>query len=137
LADGHQLRTDVVAEIRDRLRSDLTTAMKTGDQIRVRVLRSALTSIENTAAVPAPRTAEGIVGYADVSRLALDRARVVEVLEAEVREREEGAVTYDSMGNTRRQPRCASRQNCSSGIWPSSESALDRHLLFEPAFGDR
>ena len=88
----------VVAEIRDRLRSDLTTAMKTGDQIRVRVLRSALTSIENAAAVPAEGSVEGTVGYADVPRLTLDRARVVQVLEAEVREREEGAVTYDSVG---------------------------------------
>lgn len=87
-----------VGSFRDRLRSDLTTAMKTGDQTRVRVLRSVLTSIENAAAVPAEGSAEGTVGYADVPRLTLDRARVVQVLEAEVREREEGAVTYDSVG---------------------------------------
>jgi len=38
---------DVVAELKDRLRADLNAAMRARDQVRMRTLRMALTSITN------------------------------------------------------------------------------------------
>jgi hypothetical protein len=89
---------DDVARIRNCLRSDLTTAIKYRDQLWVRVLRSAIASIDNAEAVQAPASADGTVGYADVPRLSLDRAQLLHVFEAEVGERQEAIATYESVG---------------------------------------
>lgn len=53
--------------IRDRLRSDLTRAMRNREQARVTVIRTVLAAIDNAEAVEIAETGQGTVGYADVT----------------------------------------------------------------------
>jgi hypothetical protein len=86
------------SDIRSRLRSDLTTAMKTGDKVRIRVVRSTMTAISNAEAVAASTRAEGTVGYADVPRREVGRAQIIELIETEIGEREIAASQYRDVG---------------------------------------
>ena len=72
-----------MAELKDRLRRDLTASMKSRDQLRASTLRMALTAITNTE-VSGEKARE------------LTDEEVVSVLSSETRKRREAASAYDS-----------------------------------------
>lgn len=79
--------------MRDRLRQDLTVAMKRGDRRRVSVLRSALSALANAEAVVAPRQSSTPVafGTTEVPRRELDEVDARALLLREVAEMETAA----------------------------------------------
>jgi len=74
-----------VNELKERLRSDLTDAMRARDQVRLRTLRMALTSITN----------EEVSG--DAAR-ELSDDEIVKVLTREAKKRREAADAFESAG---------------------------------------
>jgi uncharacterized protein YqeY len=74
-----------VAELKDRLRADLNTAMRARDQVRMRTLRMALTSI----------TTEEVAGS---SARDLSDEEIVKVLTREARKRREAAEAFGAAG---------------------------------------
>jgi uncharacterized protein len=74
-----------VAELKERLRADLNTAMRARDQVRMRTLRMALTSI----------TTEEVAG---ASARDLSDEEVVKVLTREARKRREAAEAFGAAG---------------------------------------
>jgi uncharacterized protein len=76
-----------VAELKDRLRADLNAAMRARDQVRLRTLRMALTSI----------TTEEVAGSAARD---LSDDEIVKVLAREVRKRREAAEAFGAAGRT-------------------------------------
>jgi len=76
-----------MSELKDRLRSDLTTAMKARDQLRASTLRMVLTAITN-AEVSGKQATE------------LDDAQVLDVLSTEAKKRREAATAFDEGGRT-------------------------------------
>jgi uncharacterized protein YqeY len=76
---------DLVAELKERLRADLNAAMRARDQVRMRTLRMALTSITNEeVAGPAARD--------------LSDDEIVKVLTREARKRREAAEAFAAAG---------------------------------------
>jgi len=76
-----------VAELKERLRADLNSAMRARDQVRMRTLRLALTSITNEeVAGPAARD--------------LSDDEVVRVLTREARKRREAAEAFSAAGRS-------------------------------------
>src|SRR5579864_7261236 len=78
-------RMDVVADLTARLRADLTAAMRARDQVRMRTLRMALTSITN----------EEVAGAAARD---LSDVEIVRVLTREARKRKEAAEAFGAAG---------------------------------------
>jgi uncharacterized protein len=76
---------DLVAELKDRLRADLNAAMRARDQVRMRTLRMALTSITN----------EEVAGAAARD---LTDGEVLNVLTREARKRREAAEAFSAAG---------------------------------------
>jgi uncharacterized protein len=76
---------DLVAELKERLRADLNAAMRARDQVRMRTLRMALTSITN----------EEVAGAAARD---LTDDEVVKVLTREARKRREAAEAFAAAG---------------------------------------
>jgi hypothetical protein len=74
-----------VAELKDRLRADLNTAMRARDQVRMRTLRMALTSI----------TTEEVAG---TSARDLSDEEIVKVLTREAKKRREAAEAFGAAG---------------------------------------
>jgi uncharacterized protein len=74
-----------VAELKERLRSDLNAAMRARDQVRMRTLRMALTSITN----------EEVAG---TSARELSDEEVVKVLTREAKKRREAAEAFGAAG---------------------------------------
>jgi uncharacterized protein len=74
-----------MAALKDRLRGDLTTAMKARDQVRVRTLRMALTSV----------TREEVAGK---SARELSDDEVIQVLTREAKRRREAADAFAAAG---------------------------------------
>ena len=74
-----------MAELKDRLRTDLTAAMKARDEVRVRTLRMALTSV----------TKEEVAGK---SARELSNDEVVQVLTREAKRRREAADAFAAAG---------------------------------------
>ncbi len=74
-----------MAELKDRLRGDLSAAMRARDQVRLRTLRLALTSI----------TTEEVSG--DTARELSDE-EIVKVLTREARKRREAADAFEAAG---------------------------------------
>ena len=74
-----------MAELKDRLRADLNTAMRARDQVRLRALRMALTSITN----------EEVAGAAARD---LSDEEVVKVLTREAKKRREAAEAFGAAG---------------------------------------
>ena len=74
-----------MAELKERLRADLNAAMRARDQVRMRTLRMALTSITN----------EEVAG--DSAR-ALSDEEIVKVLTREARKRREAAEAFGAAG---------------------------------------
>jgi uncharacterized protein YqeY len=78
---------DVVAELKERLRADLNAAMRARDQVRMRTLRMALTSITN----------EEVAG---ASARALSDDEIVKVLTREAKKRREAAEAFGAAGRS-------------------------------------
>jgi uncharacterized protein len=76
-----------VAELKERLRADLNTAMRARDQVRMRTLRMALSSITN----------EEVAG---ASARQLSDEEVMKVLTREARKRREAAEAFGAAGRT-------------------------------------
>jgi len=76
-----------VAELKERLRADLNAAMRARDQVRMRTLRLALTSITN----------EEVAG---ASARELTDDEVVKVLTREARKRREAAEAFGAAGRS-------------------------------------
>jgi hypothetical protein len=76
---------DLVAELKERLRADLNAAMRARDQVRMRTLRMALTSITN----------EEVAG---ATARDLTDEEVVKVLTREARKRREAAEAFSAAG---------------------------------------
>ena len=76
-----------MAELKDRLRTDLNAAMRARDQVRMRTLRMALTSIAN----------EEVAG---ASARDLSDNEIVKVLTREAKRRREAAEAFDAAGRT-------------------------------------
>ena len=74
-----------MAELKERLRTDLSAAMRARDQVRMRTLRSALTAITN----------EEVAGYAARE---LSDDEVLKVLAKEAKKRREAADAFGSAG---------------------------------------
>jgi len=74
-----------VAELKERLRADLNAAMRARDQVRMRTLRMALTSI----------TTEEVAG---ASARDLSDEEIVKVLTREARKRREAAEAFGAVG---------------------------------------
>jgi uncharacterized protein len=74
-----------VTELKDRLRTDLNTAMRARDQVRMRALRMALTSITN----------EEVAG---ASARDLSDEEIVKVLTREAKKRREAAEAFGAAG---------------------------------------
>jgi uncharacterized protein YqeY len=74
-----------VAELKDRLRADLNTAMRARDRVRMRTLRMALTSITN----------EEVAG---ASARDLSDEEIVKVLTREAKKRREAAEAFGAAG---------------------------------------
>ena len=74
-----------MAELKERLRADLNTAMRARDQVRMRTLRMALTSITN----------EEVAGAAARD---LTDDEIVKVLPREARKRREAAEAFSAAG---------------------------------------
>ena len=83
--DSAASRMDVVAELKERLRADLNDAMRARDQVRMRTLRMALTSITN----------EEVAGAA--ARVLTDD-EIIRVLTREARKRKEAAEAFSAAG---------------------------------------
>jgi uncharacterized protein len=76
---------DLVAELKERLRTDLNAAMRARDQVRLRTLRMALTAITN----------EEVSGAAARD---LTDDEIVKVLTREARKRREAAEAFSAAG---------------------------------------
>ena len=76
-----------MAELKDRLRADLNKAMRARDQVRMRTLRMALTSITN----------EEVAG---ASARDLSDDEIIKVLTREARKRREAAEAFGAAGRT-------------------------------------
>jgi uncharacterized protein len=76
-----------VAELKERLRADLNAAMRARDQVRMRTLRMALTSITN----------EEVAG---ASARDLSDDEIVKVLTREARKRREAAEAFSAAGRS-------------------------------------
>ena len=76
-----------MAELKDRLRADLNDAMRARDQVRMRTLRMALTSITN----------EEVAG---ASARDLSDDEIIKVLTREARKRREAAEAFGAAGRT-------------------------------------
>ena len=74
-----------MAELKDRLRADLNTAMRARDQVRMRTLRMALTSITNAE-------------VAGASARDLSDEEIVKVLIREAKKRREAAEAFGAAG---------------------------------------
>jgi uncharacterized protein YqeY len=74
-----------MAELKERLRTDLSAAMRARDQVRMRTLRSALTAITN----------EEVAGHASRE---LSDDEVLKVLAKEAKKRREAADAFGSAG---------------------------------------
>ena len=76
-----------MAELKERLRADLNAAMRARDQVRMRTLRLALTSITN----------EEVAG---ASARDLSDDEIVKILTREVRKRREAAEAFSAAGRS-------------------------------------
>jgi uncharacterized protein YqeY len=81
-----------MSDLKDRLQSDLTTAMKSRDELRTATLRMALTAVR-------------VEEVAGTSQRQLDDAEVVAVLSREAKKRREAAEAFDDGGRPERAER--------------------------------
>lgn len=95
-------------EMKERLRSDLRSALKDRRTDEAKVLRTLVSAIDNAEAPPlsaeqavsAPHQFQS--GSAEVERLRLSRSRLRQLLLAEIREREQAAAKFERLDQTDR-----------------------------------
>lgn len=94
---------DAASQMKERLRTDLRTAMKDRNVLRSRVIRSLVAAIDNAEAPALPLERKKPVQHqfetrsAEIERLRLDRPAVRAVLLAELQERERAAAEFDRL----------------------------------------
>jgi hypothetical protein len=86
--------------IEERMRRDLTAAMKVRDRVRMSVLRTALSAIANAEA-PAVETQAWppqAAGSTEIDRIELDEAERRRIVSAQILDREDTAGQYEQNG---------------------------------------
>jgi uncharacterized protein YqeY len=120
--------------LRERLRSDLTAAMKDRDSLAVGALRSVLGAIDNAEAVahePQSMSTDGPIagarpglGAGEAARLDLSETDVAAVVHAEIADRLDAAALYERAGATDRAGHLRAEAGVLSALlgddWPHS-----------------
>lgn len=94
---------DAASQMKERLRTDLRTAMKNRNELQTRVIRALVAAIDNAEApaLAPERTAPVQHQFenrsAEIERLRLNRPAVRAVLLAELQERERAAAEFDRL----------------------------------------
>lgn len=112
-----------MSELKDRLQSDLTTAMKSRDELRTATLRMALTAVRM----------EEVSGK---SARELDDAEVVTVLGRESKKRREAAEAFDGAGRPDRANRERAEGEVLAGYLPAQLSDDDLRDLVTAAIAE-
>jgi len=112
-----------VNELKDRLRADLTTAMRARDQVRMRTLRLALTSITN----------EEVAG---ASARDLTDEEVVRVLTREARKRREAAEAFSAAGRSEQAAAERAEGEVLAGYLPAQLSDDELAALVDAAIAE-
>ena len=101
-----------MAELKDRLRADLNDAIRSRDQVRLRTLRMALTSITN----------EEVAG---TSARVLSDEEIVKVLTREARKRREAAEAFGAAGRAEQAERELAEGEVLAGYLPAQLEDAD------------
>ena len=112
-----------MAELKDRLRADLNAAMRARDQVRMRTLRMALTSITN----------EEVAGA--VARDLTDD-EIVRVLTREARKRKEAAEAFSAAGRDDRAAAERAEGDVLAGYLPAQLSDDEVAALVDAAIAE-
>ena len=112
-----------MSQLKDRLQSDLTTAMKSRDELRTATLRMALTAVRM----------EEVSGK---SARELDDAEVVTVLGRESKKRREAAEAFDGAGRPDRADRERAEGEVLAGYLPAQLSDGDLRDLVTAAIAE-
>jgi len=112
-----------VAELKERLRADLNTAMRARDQVRMRTLRMALSSITN----------EEVAG---ASARELSDEEIVRVLTREARKRREAAEAFDAAGRDEQAAAERAEGDVLAGYLPAQLSDEELAALVSAAIAD-
>jgi uncharacterized protein YqeY len=112
-----------VAELKDRLRADLNAAMRARDQVRMRTLRMALTSITN----------EEVAGAAARD---LSDDEIVRVLTREARKRKEAAEAFSAAGRDDRAAAERAEGDVLAGYLPAQLSGDELAALVAEAIAE-
>jgi uncharacterized protein len=112
-----------VAELKERLRADLNAAMRARDQVRMRTLRMALTSITN----------EEVAG---ATARDLTDDEVVKVLTREARKRREAAEAFSAAGRTDQAAAERAEGEVLAGYLPAQLSDEDLAALVDAAIAE-
>jgi uncharacterized protein YqeY len=112
-----------MSQLKDRLQSDLTTAMKSRDELRSATLRMALTAVRM----------EEVSGK---SARELDDAEVVTVLGRESKKRREAAEAFDGAGRPDRADRERAEGEVLAGYLPAQLSDDDLRELVAAAIAE-
>jgi uncharacterized protein YqeY len=114
---------DFVAELKERLRADLNAAMRARDQVRLRTLRLALTSITN----------EEVAG---ASARDLTDDEVVKVLTREARKRREAAEAFSAAGRSDQAAAERAEGDVLAGYLPAQLSDEELAALVDAAIAE-
>ncbi|MBV9207457.1 MAG: GatB/YqeY domain-containing protein [Actinobacteria bacterium] len=112
-----------MAELKERLRADLNTAMRARDQVRMRTLRMALSSITN----------EEVAG---ASARELSDEEIVRVLTREARKRREAAEAFDAAGRDEQAAAERAEGGVLAGYLPAQLSDEELAALVSAAIAD-
>lgn len=112
-----------MAELKERLRADLNTAMRARDQVRMRTLRMALSSITN----------EEVAG---ASARELSDEEIVRVLTREARKRREAAEAFDAAGRDEQAAAERAEGDVLAGYLPAQLSDEELAALVSAAIAD-
>jgi uncharacterized protein YqeY len=112
-----------VNELKERLRADLTDAMRARDQVRLRTLRMALTSITN----------EEVSGSATRE---LSDEQIVKVLTREAKKRREAAEAYEAAGRAGQADAERAEGEVLAGYLPAQLSDEDLTALVAAAIAE-
>ena len=112
-----------MAELKERLRADLSTAIRARDQVRMRTIRMALTSITN----------EEVAG---TSARDLTDEEVVRVLTREARKRREAAEAFSAAGRSEQAAAERAEGEVLAGYLPAQLSDDELAALIDAAIAE-
>ncbi len=112
-----------MAELKERLRADLSTAIRARDQVRMRTIRMALTSITN----------EEVAG---ASARDLTDEEVVRVLTREARKRREAAEAFSAAGRSEQAAAERAEGEVLAGYLPAQLSDDELAALIDAAIAE-